>query len=182
MPRSENGSGIGDCTEFCRAVRGIGADGEVPSHDELRSALGLDPADGYLLGTLGELQERKDCPFCRIILEALNGAVLASTAKEPGLEAPQAESVRITIRPGEPCLQLSHPSLYGTRFLFVENNTEKIGPEQGPYVAREVKEEQVPTSLVRSWLRQCEKKHGDSCFHLPLFLVSISIPKAPSYR
>ncbi|KAI8719800.1 HET domain-containing protein [Fusarium sp. LHS14.1] len=179
MLKSENEIGVGYCTEFCQAIRGIGADGEVPSHDELRSALGLD-ADGYLLGTLNELQERKGCPFCQIILEALSGAVFASIAKESGLESPQAKQVRITIRPGEHYLRLSHPSIYGTRVLFFENNADKIDPEQGSYVAREVKEEQVPTSLVRSWLRQCEEKHGDSCFHLPLFLRDIEFTPVPS--
>ncbi|KAI8685123.1 HET domain-containing protein [Fusarium keratoplasticum] len=180
MSRSENKISIGHCTEFCQAVRGIGAfNGEVPSHDELRSALGLD-ADGYLLGTLGELQKRKGCPFCQIILEALNEAVLASAVKESGLEAPRAEPVRITVRPGEHCLRLSHPLLCGTRVLFVENGTEKINSEQGPYVARVVKEEQVSTWLVRSWLRQCEEKHGDSCFHLPLSLRDIEFTPIPS--
>lgn len=182
MSRSDNKISVGHCTEFCQAVRSIGAfNGEVPSHDELRSALGLD-ADGYLLGTLGELQERKGCSFCQIILEALNEAVLTSVAKESGLEAPRAEPVRITIRPGEHCLRLSHPLLCGTRVLFVENGTEKINSEQGPYVARVVKEEQVSTWLARSWLRQCEEKHGDSCFHLPLPLVSTPISKTFLYH
>lgn len=178
MPRSENEISIGYCTELCQAIRGIGAsNSEVPSHDQLRSALGLG-ADGFLLGTPGELRERKDCPFCQIILKAFNEAVLTSAAKDPGLEAPEAEPVRTTIHPGEHCLRLSHPSLYRTRIFFVENNTEKLNPEQGPYVAREVKEEHVPTSLVRSWLQQCEEKHGDSCFHLPLFLVNTPISKS----
>ncbi|RSL60107.1 hypothetical protein CEP53_005562 [Fusarium sp. AF-6] len=172
---------MAQCTEFCQALRGIGAsDGKVPSHDELKSVLGID-GEGYLLGTLDEIQQRRGCSFCQIILEALNEAVAASVAEEPGLQNPQAEQVRITIRPGELCLWLSHPSLYGTRILFVGDDATSFNPEQGPYVARAVKEGQVPTSLIRSWLRQCEEKHGDSCFHLPLFLRDIEFTPVPSH-
>ncbi|RSM18720.1 hypothetical protein CDV31_002440 [Fusarium ambrosium] len=172
---------MAQCTEFCQALRGIGAsDGKVPSHDELKSVLGID-RDDYFLGTLDEIQQRKGCPFCQIILDALNEAVVASAAQEPGFEAPEAEQVRVTIQPGEHCLRLSHPSRYGTRILFVGDEATNFNPEQGPYVARVVKEGQVPTSLVRSWLRQCEEKHGDSCFHLPLFLRDIEFTPVPSH-
>lgn len=181
MSRSENEIGISHCTEFCEALRGIGAhDGKIPSHDELISALRID-GDGCLLGTLEELQKRRSCSSCQLILEAFNETAIASAAKELGREATRVEGIRVTIHPGEHCLRLSHPSLHGTRILFVKNDTEKINPEQGPYVAREVKEEQIPTSLVRSWLRQCEEKHGDSCFHLPLFLVSTPISKTLNF-
>ncbi|KAI8691935.1 HET domain-containing protein [Fusarium sp. Ph1] len=180
MGACENDISMVQCTDFCQALREIGAsDGKVPTHDELKSALGID-ANGYLLGTLDEIQQRKGCYFCQIILKVFNKVVVTPAAEELGLETPQVEQVRITIRPREHCLRVSHPSLYGTRILFAENGTGEIGPEQGPYVARMVKEEQVSTSLVRSWLRQCEEKHGDSCFHLPLFLRDIEFTPIPS--
>lgn len=176
MEAYKNDIATAQCTEFCQALQGIGAaDGKIPSHGELKGALGIN-GDGYLLGTFRELQKRKRCPFCQVLVEALSEAVITSAPD------PEAAQVRITIRPGEHCLRLSHPLLHGTRILFVKDDAENIDAEQGPYVARAVEQEQVSASLVRSWLRQCEEKHGDSCFHLPLFLVSIPISKTILYH
>ncbi|RSL63585.1 hypothetical protein CEP54_005127 [Fusarium duplospermum] len=180
MTKCEDDVAVAQCTEFCQALREIGvSDGKVPSNDELRSVLGID-GDDFLLGTLDEIQQRKSCPFCQTVTKALNEKVIASAPKDPEFEAPQAEQVQITVRLGEHCLWLSRPSRYGTRILFVGDDAESINPERGPYVAKVVKEE-VPTSLVRSWLRQCEEKHGDACFHLPLFLRDIEFTPVPSH-
>jgi hypothetical protein len=160
------------CTEFCRRICRIGSeDAHLPTPDELLGALNLD-ADGYVIGTIEELRLRPDCPFCQLVLEASLEDDFGSREGSEGSVKQVPDPIRIVAFPGEHCIRLSYPSRLGTRLMFVQEDGDTITPKQGPCIARLVHSQQASPSLVRTWLRQCEVHHGDSCSHLPRGIVS----------
>jgi hypothetical protein len=64
------------CTDICTTLAKLTlVNGKLPNHDELLSWLPIKQEvhqedafqDGFLLGTLTELRDRKSCPFCQLV-------------------------------------------------------------------------------------------------------------------
>ncbi|KAH6898046.1 heterokaryon incompatibility protein-domain-containing protein [Thelonectria olida] len=155
------------CTDFCRRICAVaGEDSRFPTADDLLSVLNLE-TESYVIGTIEELRLRPDCSFCQLVLQACLENDFESPEGPEGSVEKTSEPIQIIAFPGEHCIRLSYPSRLGTRLMLVQEEGSVINPVQGPCVARIIHNQQVSPSLVRSWLRQCEDHHGDSCSHLP---------------
>lgn len=153
-----------ECTKICAKLAKLAPiNGKLPTHNGLASLLAFkqeekeeDPlAEGLPLGTLQELRQRKKCPFCQLVLVAINDAV------DEGLQHPSDQLVRLVLFPGEQSFRLSYPSRLGTRLAFVADNDSQIS---GPDSARVVKGDQINPAKVLSWLTKCEEHHGTTCY------------------
>lgn len=180
--------GAGRCTPICERLRSLNltASDLTKSAPELVNHLGLTQDDlhrGVALGTLEDLESRHECPVCRLIVQVLaehrekQPQPTRATSDVAGDLYPDAagDVVRLYMFPDEACFRLSHPSQLGTRLMIVCDeslNASEVREDVAPYIAREVKDEQIRTATLSNWLRQCDTEHGDSCRHIPLKYAS----------
>lgn len=183
------------CTELCRRLQTLhAAHGEFPSHETLITHLGLTQDElhqGYALGTWQQLKVRRWCSFCQFVLDVIrdhrrepacieigqgdvvgvdgDGDDEAEFDSPPGLGE---DTIKIFVFPDEACLRLSYPSQLGTRLMFVAEGTTHATIPVGPFTATEIHPEPISPKLVKGWLSQCDRNHGDACRHVPEKFVS----------
>lgn len=151
------------CTDLCTRLNGLTLEnGRLPNHEELVSHLRFserDKTDGRCLGTICELQERRQCAFCQLVVSAAIGD------KDVGNESQldPHETVNVFVFPKEQSFRLSYPSRLGTRLAFVAQDESQVsGPDNvRPIIGSE------ESSRILGWLGKCDEHHGNFCFPHP---------------
>lgn len=148
------------CTDFCNRLRTLFLTNEkLPSHDELISHLGFtddEKEHGQHLGTLHELRQRTDCPFCELVVHAVLDGESHDSKKGIDFE----HSIDALLFPEEQSFRLSYPSRLSTRLSLVAGDDQQC---RGPDNARRVIGSDVQPSKVLGWLQQCEDHHSGTC-------------------
>ncbi|KAK3389424.1 heterokaryon incompatibility protein-domain-containing protein [Podospora didyma] len=148
------------CTEFCQWLLDIRLwDGMLPSHDDLAAQLQLRSLDGGELGgdlgAWGDVQQRQDCPFCRL--------VVAAVSDERNIDPHQPIGVRLLA--DELAFGLSYPFPDDIRLQFVRPDNARATPTAG---------------RIADWLQSCDRDHGN-CSHTSNLAPQPVEQKAPSH-
>jgi hypothetical protein len=151
------------CTYFCNKLRTLSlTSGKLPSNDELISHLGFtddEKGHGQRLGTLDELLQRTNCPFCQLVVNAvLDGESHDSHDGKKDIDI--HHPIDVLLFPEEQSFRLSYPSRLSTRLAFLAGDDHQCS---GPDTARLVVGPEVQPSKILGWLRQCEDHHSDTC-------------------
>jgi hypothetical protein len=147
---------MGNCAEFCTRLKDIRLkNGVLPSHNELIAQLQFTDDDkqrGQSLGTWYELQKRKQCDFCQLVVAAVSESAGIADQSEVSPDQP----INILIFPDEQSFRLSYPSLLGTRLAFVAQEDSQTS---GPDTARLIGGSGIQISQIVNWLRACDESH-----------------------
>ncbi|KAF1846033.1 HET-domain-containing protein [Cucurbitaria berberidis CBS 394.84] len=143
------------CTELCQKLNRVQLQhAQLPSHDELLAQLPpLDSDGGWCLGTWCQLQQRQQCAFCKLVVDA----VLGSVKKTHDEDIDSNQAISVLVFPDEQSFRLSYPSRLGTRIAFVAENAAQA---RGPDTARALPGAGIDISRLNSWLQVCCDNHG----------------------
>jgi hypothetical protein len=124
----------------------------------------------YDIGSLYDIRQRaKNCALCRLVVDANTGPEPASKETEKdvkcqfywqsdgfiyGVEGPTTRRLRISATP--------HPPFWPeSNSLTVLSDDAANGHQL--FLGRTVPETQIDTKLIKKWLRNCQRWHGDEC-------------------
>lgn len=147
---------MGCCIEFCTKLKATELKNNVlPSHGELIEQLQFtanDQLQGRSLGTWHELQQRPQCGFCQLVVDAVSGSARPA---DQGEVSPDQE-VHVLMFPDEQSFRLSYPSRLGVRLAFIARDGSQAG---GPDTARLIRGPGIQISQIVGWLRACDENH-----------------------
>jgi hypothetical protein len=122
------------------------------------------------LGSLQLIREKsKDCPLCRLIVEAIGGPQQRSTERDHntqcqlywqedgflwGNDCPQVRCLRLSAQPWPPSFNEFN------RLIPLADN---IPNSNGLFFGRRIKETSVDVKRIKQWMRLCQRWHGEDC-------------------
>ena len=142
------------CTAFCTSLDTLSLDVNTPlSRRELLQQLPLtENHDEWYLGIWSELQQRKDCIICQLVVDAIVECVQQTRHEAVDPEQP----VNVLLFPDEVSFRLSFPSPLSARLIFISADESHA---QAPDMARLIPREGVEISRIKRWLLTCTENH-----------------------
>jgi hypothetical protein len=152
------------CTYFCDKLHAVSLhNGVLPSYDDLVTHFEHNNPVGELkwhLGTWQEIQSRKSCSVCQIVVAAIE----EDTQNEVhGRVVSMDQVIDVVLFPEESGFRLTFPSRLGMHMTFIAKGE---GQASSPINGRQLGSPVFDLAMVQNWIQSCDQSHSDCGKHV----------------